>query len=108
MPPTKPTFPPGAAIAARTPTMKDPSCSRNTMDCTLGWSTTESMMAKRVSGNSGATLSIADAYWKPTARMGSWPRRAKLRSACTRWESVCTSNSRKSIPVSSLNFTAPS
>ena len=87
--------------------MKEPSCSLNTMDCTLGRSMTVSMMAKRVSGNSDATLSMDEAYWKPTARMGSWPRRAKLRSACTRWESVCISSSRKSIPVSALNFTAP-
>ena len=30
--------------------MNEPSCSLNTMDWTLGWSTTASMIAKRVSG----------------------------------------------------------
>ena len=87
--------------------MNEPSCSLNTIDCTLGRSTTESMMENRVLGNSGATFWTADACWKPTARIGSCPLRAKLRSACTRWESFWTSNSRKSIPVSVLNFWAP-
>ena len=59
MPPTKPTFPDFDAIAARTPTRYEPSCSLKTTERTLGWSTTMSMMAKSVSGNSGATVSIA-------------------------------------------------
>ena len=107
IPPTNPTLPVRLAMAARTPTTKAPSCSLNTIDCTFGRSTTESMIANRVSGNSPATVSRADAYWKPTASTGSKPRRAKVRRAWTRWESVWTSKSRNSMPVSAVNCRAP-
>ena len=93
MPPTKPTLPDLLASAASTPTRYEPSCSLNTIDCTFGRSTTESMMTKRMLGNSGATFLIADSWLKPMPMIGSAPRCAILRNACSRCASACTSNS---------------
>ena len=70
MPPTKPTVPVSDAMAAIMPTRNEPSCSLNTMDWTLGRSTTMSMIAKLVSGYSAATASTAGAWLKPTAMIG--------------------------------------
>ena len=39
MPPTKPTLPVFDVLAAITPTRNEPSCSLNSIDCTLGLST---------------------------------------------------------------------
>ena len=107
MPPTKPTLPVSDAIAAAMPTRNEPSCSLNTTDCTFGCSTTESMITNLVSGNSLAIASSGVANEKPTATTTSAPRRAMRRSAWSRWDSLVTSNSRYSIPVSSLNRSAP-
>ena len=65
MPPTKPTLPVFDVLAAITPTRNEPSCSLNTIDCTLGLSTTMSMMPNLVLGNSSATLPSAVAQAKP-------------------------------------------
>ena len=107
MPPTKPTLPVFDAIAASMPTRNEPSCSLNTTDCTLGSFTTLSMMVKWVLGNSLATFSSATAWEKPTAMIGSWPRWAKRRSACSNWVSLLGSKSATAILVSSVNFLAP-
>ena len=50
MPPTKPTLPVLVVLAAMTPTRNEPSCSLKTIDCTLGLSTTMSMMPNLVCG----------------------------------------------------------
>src|SRR5437763_1387398 len=83
MPPTKPILPLLEARAASTPTRNDPSCSLNRTDCTFGRSTTLSMMVKWMLGNSLATFSSSTACEKPTAMMGSWPRCARRRCACS-------------------------
>ena len=70
MPPTNPIFPVFEASAAINPTRNEPSCSLKTMERTFGLSTTASMMANLMSGNSAATFSSALAWVKPTATMG--------------------------------------
>ena len=70
MPPTKPTLPVLEACAASRPTRNEPSCSLNTIDCTFGFSTTASMMANLVLGNSSATFFRAVSWLKPTATIG--------------------------------------
>ena len=65
MPPTKPILPVLEAMAAAMPTRNEPSCSLKTIDWTLGRSTTASMMANLVSGNSLATFSMPLAWAKP-------------------------------------------
>ena len=107
MPPTNPTLPVLEAMAAAIPTRKDPSCSLNTIDCTFGASTTASMMANLRFGNSLATFSMPLAWAKPMPTVIWEPRRAMLRSACSRWASLVTSNSRYAIPVSFLKRSAP-
>ena len=94
MPPTKPTLPVLLAMAAAMPTRNEPSCSLKTMDCTLGRSTTASMMANLVPGNSLATFSTPLAWAKPIPTTICEPRRAMVRSACSRWASLVTSKSR--------------
>ncbi len=94
MPPTNPTLPVLLAMDAIMPTRKLPSCSLNTTDCTLGRSTTMSMMANLSLGNSLATFSIADAWLKLIAMIGLAPFSAMRRIACSRWDSLDTSNSR--------------
>ena len=107
IPPTKPTLPVFDAIAAAIPTRNEPSCSLNTIDCTFGRSTTASMMANFRLGNSLATFSMPVAWAKPMPTVIWEPRRAMLRSACSRWASLVTSNSRYAIPVSFLKRSAP-
>ena len=94
MPPTKPIFPVFETMAAAIPTRNDPSCSLKTTDWTLGRSTTASTMVNLTLGNSLATFSIPLAWEKPTPTTIGEPRRAMLRSACSRWASLVTSNSR--------------
>jgi hypothetical protein len=79
----------------------------NTIDCTLGSSTTMSMMVNFRSGNSVATFCSAVACENPTAMIGELPSRAKRRRACSIWASLVGSKSRNSTPVSALNFSAP-
>ena len=107
IPPTKPTLPVFDAIAAAIPTRKEPSCSLKTIDWTFGRSTTASMIANLRFGNSLATLSMPVAWAKPMPTVIWEPRRAMLRSACSRWASFVTSNSRYAIPVSFLKRSAP-
>src|SRR2546425_60149 len=102
MPPTNPTLPVFDAIAAAMPTRNEPSCSLNTIDWTLGSSTTASTMANLRFGNSLATFSMPLAWEKPIPTTIVEPRRAMLRSACSRWASLVTSNSRYALPVSFL------
>ena len=94
MPPTKPTLPVFDAMMASRPTRNEPSCSLNSTDCTFGSLTTPSMMVKRTLGNSLAIFSTGFAWLKPTPMIGSWPRWAKRRCACSNWVSLVTSNSR--------------
>ena len=95
MPPTKPTLPVLLAIAAIMPTRKLPSCSLKTMLCTLGSSTTASMIANCCFGETPcATFSMLQPCEKPTPTMGSAPRSAMRRSACSRCASLAISNSR--------------
>src|SRR5499433_3171853 len=107
MPPTKPTLPVLDAIAAAMPTRNEPSCSLKTIDCTFGRSTTASTIANLRFGNSLATFSMPLACEKPIPTTTAEPRRAMLRSACSRWASAVTSNSRYAIPVSFLKRSAP-
>ena len=107
MPPTKPTLPVFDVSAAITPTRNEPSCSLNTIDCTLGLSTTMSMMPNLVLGNSSATLPSAVAQAKPTVMIGEKPSLANLRRTCSRCASFWISRSRKSTPLSFLNLVAP-
>ena len=74
MPPTKPTLPVFDAMAASMPTRNEPSCSLNTTDCTLGRSTTLSMIANLVFGNSFATFSSGVGEGEADATIGSSPR----------------------------------
>ena len=68
MPPTNPTLPVFEAMAAAMPTRNEPSCSLNTIDWTLGRSTTASMMANLTAGEllgdllHAAGLGEADAH----------------------------------------------
>ncbi len=73
------------------PTRNEPSCSLNTMDCTLGRLTTASMIANLRLGNSLATFSMPLAWAKPMPTTIGDPRRAMLRSACSRCASLVTS-----------------
>jgi hypothetical protein len=107
MPPTNPTLPVFEAMAAAIPTRNEPSCSLNTIDWTLGRSTTASTMANLTAGNSLATFSMPLAWEKPMPTTICEPRRAMLRSACSRWASAVTSNSRYAMPVSFLKRSAP-
>src|SRR5437773_2236263 len=107
IPPTNPTLPVFDAIAAAMPTRNEPSCSLKTIDRTLGRSTTASTIANLRFGNSRATFSIPLAWEKPIPTTIAEPRRAMLRSACSRWASAVTSNSRYAIPVSFLKRSAP-
>ena len=70
MPPTKPTLPVFDVSAAITPTRNEPSSALNTIDCTLGLSTTMSMMPNLVLGNSSATLPSAVAQANPGMMIG--------------------------------------
>src|SRR5436309_5229999 len=107
MPPTKPTLPVFEASAAAMPTRNDPSCSLKTIDWTFGRSTTASTRANLRFWNSLATFSMPLAWEKPIPTTIVEPRRAMLRSACSRWASLVTSNSRYAIPVSFLKRSAP-
>src|SRR5882762_786909 len=107
IPPTNPTLPVFDAIAAAIPTRNEPSCSLKTIDWTLGRSTTASTMANLRCGNSLATFSMPLAWEKPIPTTTWDPRRAMLRSACSRWASLVTSNSRYAILVSFLKRSAP-
>ena len=81
MPPTKPTLPVLDVLAAITPTRNEPSSALNTTDCTLGLSTTMSIMPNWVFGNSSATLLSAVAQAKPGITIG---REAVLRELAQR------------------------
>ncbi len=70
MPPTNPIFPVFEVSAAIKPTRNEPSCSLNTIERTFGFSTTASMIANWMFGNSVATFSSALAWVKPTATIG--------------------------------------
>jgi hypothetical protein len=58
------------AIAAIIPTRYEPSCSLNTIERTLGRSTTASTMANLMSGNSAATLVSGASWLKLIAMIG--------------------------------------
>ena len=68
-------------MAAAIPTRNEPSCSLNTIDWTLGRSTTASMMANFTAGNSLATFSMPLAWAKPIAHddLGAAPRHVAQR-----------------------------
>ncbi len=72
-PPMKPTLPVWLFRAAATPTRNEPCSSAKINPATFGTSTTESTIAKLVSGNSDATFAIGSPNRNPTPITRSAP-----------------------------------
>ena len=84
----KPITPDFDAVAAITPVRYEPCSAAKINDPTFGDSTTESTIAKVVSGNFGATAASAALYANPTAMTGLYPPSARRVSSSSRVASV--------------------